>query len=179
MQSSLTLLYSWFSWMSFPHSLQTPPMGVIISNHELIHISIIVGGNMSKCSPGRTPFGSPFHKQYKPARVQEGISIPSELLSRSSPLLVNRRCTPCKPAPSLSFPLQLGGRFLREVSRLISLRSTCGVGSPCPGCSGWPAGIATWTEPWFGPTCGCPAPAAGGGYGSRVLSPLLSSTTSL
>ena len=116
--------------MSFPHSLHTPPVGVIISDHELIHISIIVGGNMSKCSPGRTPFGSPSHKQYKPTRVQGGISIPSKLLSRSFPLLVNRRCTPCEPAPSFSFPLQLGGRFLREVSRLISLKSTCGVGPP-------------------------------------------------
>ena len=29
-------------------------MGVIISNHELICISIVVGGNTSKCSPGRT-----------------------------------------------------------------------------------------------------------------------------
>ena len=113
------------------HTHFTPsPVGVIISNHELIHISIVVGGNTSKCSPGRTPFGSPSHKQYKPVRVQGGILIPPELLSRSFPLLVNRRCTPCEPAPSLSFLLQLGGRFLREVSLLISLRSTCGVGPP-------------------------------------------------
>ena len=113
------------------HTHFTPsPVGVIISNHELIHISIVVGGNTSKCSPGRTPFGSPSHKQYKPVRVQGGISIPSELLSRSSLLLVNRRCTPCEPAPSLSFLLQLGGQFLREVSLLISLRSTCEVGLP-------------------------------------------------
>ena len=27
------------------------PGGVIISNHELIRISIVVGGNTSKCSP--------------------------------------------------------------------------------------------------------------------------------
>ena len=40
------------------HTHFTPfPMGVIISNHELICISIVVGGNTSKCSPGRTPFG--------------------------------------------------------------------------------------------------------------------------
>ena len=32
-------------------------MRVIISNHELIHTSIVVGGNTSKCSPGRTPLG--------------------------------------------------------------------------------------------------------------------------
>ena len=37
---------------------------------------------------------------------------------------------PCEPAPSLSFPLLLGGRLLRKVSRLISLRSTCQVGLP-------------------------------------------------
>ena len=106
------------------------PVGVIISNHELICISIVVGGNTSKCSPGRIPSGSPSHKQYKPVRVWGGISIPFKLLSRSSPLLVNRRCIPCKPAPSLSFPLQLGGWLLRGVSQLISLRSTCWVGLP-------------------------------------------------
>ena len=106
------------------------PVGVIISNRELICILIVVGGNTSKCSPGRTPSGSPSHKQYKSARVWGGISISSELLSRSSPLLVNRRCIPCKPAPSLSFPLQLGGWLLREVSQLILLRSTCRVGLP-------------------------------------------------
>ena len=106
------------------------PVGFIISNHELIHISIVVVGNTSKCSPGRTPSGSPSHKQYKPMRVRGSISISSELLCRSSPLLVNRRCIPCEPAPSLSFPLQLGGRLLREVSWLISLRSTCWVEPP-------------------------------------------------
>ena len=50
-------------------------MRVIISNHELIRISIVVGGNTSKCSPGRTPSGSPSHKQCKPVRVQGGIYI--------------------------------------------------------------------------------------------------------
>ena len=54
-----------------------------------------------------------------------------------------------------------------------------GLGLLGPGCGGWPAGIATWAEPWFGPTCGCPAPAAGGSHGSQMLSPLLSSDTSL
>ena len=88
------------------------PVGVIISNHELICISIVVGGNTSKCSPGKTPSGSPSHKQYNHMRVWGGISIPSKLLSRSSPLLVKRRCIPSEPAPSLSFPLQLGGQFL-------------------------------------------------------------------
>ena len=38
---------------------------------------------------------------------------------------------------------------------------------------GQPAGTATQAEPWLGPPGGCPAPAAGGGYRSRVLSPLL------
>ena len=33
-------------------------MGVIISNHELICISVVVGGNTPKCSPGRTPLES-------------------------------------------------------------------------------------------------------------------------
>ena len=36
----------------------------------------------------------------------------------------------CKPAPSLSFPLPLGGWLLREVSRLISWGSTCRIGLP-------------------------------------------------
>ena len=33
------------------------PVGVTISNHELICVSVIVGGNTSKCSLGMTPFG--------------------------------------------------------------------------------------------------------------------------
>ena len=41
------------------HTHFTPsPMGVIISNHELICISVVVGGNKPKCSPGRTPLES-------------------------------------------------------------------------------------------------------------------------
>ena len=41
------------------HTHFTPsPMGVIISNHELICISVVVGGNTPKCSPGRTPLES-------------------------------------------------------------------------------------------------------------------------
>ena len=61
------------------------PVRVIISNHGLICISIVVGGNTSKCSPRRTPSGSPSHKQYKPMRVLGDISMPSRLLSRGSP----------------------------------------------------------------------------------------------
>ena len=34
------------------------PVGVTISNHELICVSVVVGGNMSRCSLGMTPFGS-------------------------------------------------------------------------------------------------------------------------
>ena len=59
---------------------------VIMSNHELIRISIVVGGNTLKCSPGRTPSGSPSHEPYKAMRVLEGTSMPSGLLSRSYPL---------------------------------------------------------------------------------------------
>ena len=59
---------------------------VIISNHELIRILIVVGGNTLKYSLGRTPSGSPSHKPYKAVRVLEGTSMPSRLLSRSYPL---------------------------------------------------------------------------------------------
>ena len=90
------------------------PMGVTISNHELICISVIVGGNTSKCSLGMTPFGSLSPKHCGPKRVPGGISVPSKLLSRSSPLSVHSRCTPCRPAPSLSYLLQLGGRVPQE-----------------------------------------------------------------
>ena len=104
---------------------------VIILNHELIHISIVVGGKTSKCSLGRTPSGSPSHEQYKAVRVLGGISMPSGLLSRSSPLCVARRCMSYKPAPSLLFPLlHLGGRLLREVSQLFVRRSTYRIGPP-------------------------------------------------
>ena len=58
----------------------------IISNHELIRILIVVGGNTLKCSPGSTPSGSPSHEPYKAVRVLEGTSMPSGLLSRSYPL---------------------------------------------------------------------------------------------
>ena len=44
-------------------------MGVTISNHELICISVVVGGNTSKCSLGMTPFGSLSPKHYGPKRV--------------------------------------------------------------------------------------------------------------
>ena len=84
------------------------PVGFIISNHELICISIVVGGNMSKCSPGRTPSGSPSHKQYKPARVRGGISIPSELLSRSSPPLSQQEVYTLQACSLLVIPPQVG-----------------------------------------------------------------------
>ena len=35
------------------------PVGVITSIPELIHVLVIVGGNMSECSWKMTPFGSP------------------------------------------------------------------------------------------------------------------------
>ena len=103
----------------------------IILNYELSRISIIVGGNTLKCSPGRTPSGSPSHEHYKAVMVLEGTSMPSVLLSRSYLLSAARRCMPYEPVPSLSFPLpHLGGWLLREVSQLISWRSTYQIGPP-------------------------------------------------
>ena len=52
-----------------------------------------------------TPFGSLSPEHYRPKRVLGGISVPSELLSRSSPLSVHSRSTPCRPAPSPSHPI--------------------------------------------------------------------------
>ena len=52
------------------HDHCTPSLlGVTISNHELIYISVVVGGNTSRCSQGMTPFGSPSHQVLK---SQEG-----------------------------------------------------------------------------------------------------------
>ena len=45
-------------WNAIPTLTLDSPR-VIISNHELIHLSIVVDGNTSKCSPWRTPSGSP------------------------------------------------------------------------------------------------------------------------
>ena len=91
----------------------------IISNCELSRISIFVGGNISNCSPVRTPPGSPFHECYRVEMVLEGTSMPSGLLFRSY-LLPIMRCTSYERAPSWSFPIPLGGWVLREASQLIS-----------------------------------------------------------
>ena len=131
------------------------PMGVTISNNELICISVIAGGNMSKCSLGMSPFGSLSPEHYRPKRVLGGISVPSKLLSRSSPLWVHSRSTPCGPAPSLSYLLPLGGWFLREVSQLTSLSSICWVGLPWSRM--WqqvyrhchPGGAMIWATKWL------------------------------
>ena len=106
------------------HTHFTPsPVGVIISNHELICISIVVGGNTSRCSPGRTPFGSPSHKQYKPTRVQGGISMPSKLLSRSSPPLSQQEVYTLQACSLLVIPPPIGreipqGGFLVDLAEI-------------------------------------------------------------
>ena len=96
-------------------------MGVIISNHELICISVVVGGNTSKCSPGRTPLGSPSPKQYKPGRVQGGISMPSGLLFRGSPHLSHQDAYVLQACSLLVIPPPAGsvapqGGFLTDLT---------------------------------------------------------------
>ena len=100
----------------------------IISNCELSHILIFVGGNILNCSPARTPSGSPFHEHCRVEMVLEGISMPSGLLFRSYVLRPIMRCMSYERVPSWSFPFPLGGRFLREVPQLISCRSTYQLG---------------------------------------------------
>ena len=83
-------------------------MGVTISNHEFICVSVIVGGNTSKCNLGMTPFGSLSPEHYGPKRVPGGTSVPSELLSRSSPLLSPQQIYTLRACSLLVIPPPIG-----------------------------------------------------------------------
>ena len=114
------------------HTHFTPsPMGVIISNHELICISVVVGGNTPKCSPGRTSlesfpqtlktregagryinaFWAPF-QGLPPLSHQDGV-CPASLLPPGNP-------PSCRSAaPQGGFPTNLVGSNLSDWAALI------------------------------------------------------------
>ena len=158
------------------HTHFTPsPMGVIISNHELICISVVVGGNKPKCSPGRTPlesfpqtlktregarryinaFWAPF--QGLPPLSHQDVYVLASLLPPGNPPS-HREC-----GSSGRFPDQSRGEQPVGLCRLGSRRG------------GRPSGTATRLGQLLGPPCGKLAPAAGGSNRSGVLPLLLQS----
>ena len=136
-------------------------------------ISVVVGGNTSKCSLGMTPFGSLSLTYWKHLRVREGTSVPFRAplqeLSALSPTQIHtlRACSllaiPPPPGEGAS-----AGRLPDRPLRAQFVRLGC-LG---PRCGGRPAGTATQSGPCYGPPSCCPAPAARSINRSGIL-PLL------
>ena len=98
------------------------PVGVTISNHELICISVVVGGNTSKCSLGMTPFGSLSPKHYRPRgcwRYISAFQAPFQELPSLSPQQVYtlQACSLLVIPPPIGRTVPQGG-FSTDLSEL-------------------------------------------------------------
>ena len=99
------------------------PVGVITSNHELMSISVVVGGNTSKCSLGTTPFGSPsltvLETLERPRGYISAFQAPLQELSALSPAQIHTlwACSLLAiPPPPERMPPQ--GGFSTDLSEL-------------------------------------------------------------
>ena len=94
-------------------------MGVITSNHELMLISVVVGGNTFKCSLGMTPFPHALETLEGARRYISAFRAPLQELSALSLAQIHtlRACSllAIPPAPE-RMPLQ--GGFLTDLSEL-------------------------------------------------------------
>ena len=128
-------MYLWFSWMFFHTHFRPSLVGVIISNHELIHVLIVVGGNTSKCSPGRTPLEDmpPLEDAIPPRPVT--VPPPRPPAGRAGQLQTNLRMrgivpqAPQMPTPICQLPLLPQNRQATLYQQLVQLPSkTSGLG---------------------------------------------------
>ena len=90
-------------------------------------VSVVVGGNTSKCSLGTTPFGSLSLTYWNHLRVRGGTSVPFELLYRSpAQIHTLRACSllvipppPERVPPQGGFPMDLSELNLSSWATLV------------------------------------------------------------